>query len=227
MVVSGGRVEAVSLDRFIAKMPAEPDGDLMLCQANGIAYQADRTHVVTYDGEYYGKCASYEASEIAQRINAARCALVARHYSGEMVDVGIGSGQFIRTRQDTMGHDINPVAIEWLKRSDLWEGRLECAGAMSFWDVLEHVPDPGTYLDKVQLHAYVFASLPTFDDLRRVRESKHYRPGEHLQYFTVAGFIEWMRAHGFGLLEYNRDETQAGREAIGSFAFKRFACPTK
>lgn len=210
------------MDSVIAAMPAITDADLMLCPDFGVAYQADREHVVAYDEAYFDKCAGYEGQEIAQRINRARIALVARHFGGgKVVDIGIGSGEFIKSRPNTVGYDVNPFAIEWLKRNDLWAGHLEYFGAFTMWDVIEHVPDPGVYLKCVHLHAYVFASLPVFDDLYSIRSSKHYRPGEHLTYWTHEGFVNWMGLHGFLLLEENDAESQAGRESIKSFAFKR------
>lgn len=217
----------MNLDRIIATHPAERDGDLMLCRPHGVAYQADRDHVVAYDAPYYDKCAGYDGTPIGDALNRGRVEFVARHFGpGRVADVGIGSGQFIRSRPNTYGYDVNPVAIEWLKRSDLWAQPLQHFGALTFWDVLEHCPDPGLYLDCVQLHGYLFASIPTFTDLARIRESKHYRPGEHLYYWTADGFALWMHAHGFLLLEVSDFETRAGRESITSFAFKRYAWPT-
>lgn len=215
------------MDRFIATLAAEPDEDLMLCLADGIAYQADMTARVEYDAAYFDKCAGYEGAPIAQAINAARIGLVARHYAGRLCDVGIGSGEFITQRgAGTYGFDVNPRAVEWLRERALLIG-LRGFGAYSFWDVLEHVQTPAEYLDHVPLHGYLFTSLPIFTDLHSIRASRHYRPGEHLYYFTDEGFIGWMAAHGFGVIEANDDETRAGREAIRSYAFKRFGWPTQ
>jgi hypothetical protein len=213
------------VDSLIAGLPAVADQDLMLCPDFGVAYQADQSNLVAYDAAYYDKCAGYADQEIADRLNTARIEMVARWYSGKLCDVGIGSGEFIKRRPHTFGFDVNPVAIEWLKRNDLWTQRLDEFGALTFWDVLEHVPDPVQYLQLVRLHAYVFASIPVFDDLYKVRESRHYRPGEHLYYFKRQGFIDWMNAHGFLLLEWNDYESAAGRESINSFAFKRNRWP--
>jgi hypothetical protein len=211
------------MDVFIEHLPGEEDGDLMICEAYGVSYQIDRENLCNYDAAYYDKCASYEGKDIGEAINAGRIALVQKHFGpGPMVDVGIGSGEFIRKRPNTWGHDVNPAGIEWLKRQDLFVRRLHVFGAASFWDVLEHVDDPGYYLRQIDLRGYVFASLPIFNDLRRVRESKHYRPGEHLYYWTEAGFIAWMDRHGFQHLETQDFETKAGRDSILSFAFRRY-----
>jgi hypothetical protein len=209
------------MDRHIQALPAERDGDLMLCTAHGVAYQHDRSNLVAYDEPYYAKCASYEGQAIAQAINVGRVAFVQKHYgSGPLVDVGIGSGEFIRNRPNTWGHDVNPAGIEWLKRNDLWAGSLARFRAATFWDVLEHVETPEDYLG--QLAGFVFTSLPIFADLESIRASKHYRPGEHLYYWTEAGFVAWMERHGFQHVETATFETVAGRDSILSFAFRRY-----
>ena len=214
------------MDRFIAAMAADADADLMLCRDDGVAYQADMSNLVAYDAPYYAKCLSYEDQEIARKINAGRIAMVERHIgSNWLVDVGIGSGEFIKKRPRTVGYDVNPVAIEWLKRNDLWADLSEHS-SFSFWDVIEHCETPELYLRCVPLHGFVFFSLPIFYGLGGIRTSKHYRPGEHLYYWTEEGFVAWMSRHGFMLLERSDFEIAAGRESIYSFAFKRIAWPS-
>lgn len=210
------------MDRFIERLPVVEDGDLNLCLWHGVAWQADRKHIVSYDDVYYRKCQSYEDQEIAVRINQARIDLVARHFGdGPLCDIGIGSGEFIRKRGNTWGQDVNPVAIEWLKREGLWAPCLCDFQAISLWDVLEHIENPEDVFRQVPGGAFVFVSMPIFPSLRSIRESRHYRPGEHLYYWTEPGFIAWMALHGFELLEVNDAETQAGRDSILSFAFCR------
>jgi hypothetical protein len=212
------------MDRFIAAMPSEEDGELNLCLEHGVAYQRDMANLVAYDAEYYDRYTSYEGQEIAQKINAGRVAMVGRHLGRNRVcDVGIGSGEFIKSRENTYGFDVNPVAIEWLKRNDLWLVSFDYFSAFTFWDVIEHCPTPEDYLKQVPLHGWAFFSIPVFDDLRRIRESKHYRPNEHLYYYTRDGFVSWLEAHGLKLMEESDFETLAGRESIRSFAFKRWA----
>ena len=213
------------MDSFIDGFPAEYDDDLMLTLC-GVAYQKDMTPTADYGAEYFDKCAGYEGSAIGEAINAARIALVARHYAGRVCDVGVGSGAFVAARPDTVGFDINPRAVEWLRDRGLLAAHPGGFAAYTFWDVIEHLETPADYLGLVPLHGYVFISLPIFDDLRGVRSSRHYRPGEHLYYFTHEGFVFWMGLHGFCLLETNTDETAAGRESIRSYAFKRAQWPS-
>lgn len=192
----------------------------MFCYDDGVAYQDGLEVAVAYDAAYFAKCASYDRA-IAQRVNAARCALVARHYQGRVLDVGAGAGQFVAARPDTFGFDVNPATVAQLERVGLYADNFEAFNAFTFWDVLEHVPAPQDYFDRIGVGAYVFVSIPIVRSLYGLRASKHYRPGEHLYYFTWGGFLCWARTYGFRLLECNADEVAAGREGIQSFAFVR------
>lgn len=211
------------MDRFVADYPGFPDGDLMICQAHGVAYQADmEAGPVPYDQKYFDHYVELEDQEIGRRINEARIALVSRHHKGWILDVGIGSGEFIKKRGvDTAGYDVNPVAKEWLLERKLWSESFGAFPGFTFWDVLEHVADPDIYFRHMGPGKRLFTSLPIFPDLGSVRASKHYKPGEHLYYWTRDGFIAWMKQHRFNLLEHNDAESVAGRESIGSFAFER------
>lgn len=209
------------MDRFMSRI-AKDDGDLLLLLEHGMAYQKDHAQLVAYDEAYRAKCEGYEGSEIAQRINAGRIAIVQRHYGDGMVlDVGVGSGEFIKNRPNTVGYDVNPAAMDWLKSVGKWVSSPDMWPAYTFFDVLEHVPTPESYFAGMKSGAYLFTSLPIFRDLMKIRASKHYRPGEHLYYFSEDGFVRWMAWHGFTLLETDDFETRAGRESILSFAFQK------
>ena len=210
------------MDKLIARFDAEHDRDLNICERWGVAYQRDMRVTAKYDENYFNKCLGYEGQEIALKINAGRTDLVDRYMPTQPVlDIGIGSGEFIRTRPNTWGYDINPKAIRWLRANSKWSEDLRRFNAFTCWDVLEHVPAPEVYFKRMAAGSHVFASIPIFNDLRRIRESKHYRPGEHLYYWTQEGFTNWMARYGFKLLEVADFETAAGRESILSFAFSK------
>ena len=211
------------MDRFIETFPAVRDGDLTLCLENGVAWQADMAHRVPYDAPYFDKYVGYEGTEIARAINAGRVDLVNRHVvcDGGVLDIGIGSGEFIKSRPHTFGFDVNPKAVEWLHARHRWSDKFYLFQGFTFWDVLEHVEEPERYFERMPDSAFVFLSVPIFGDLTAIRASKHYRPGEHLYYFTEEGLARWMAMHGFRLLERDDFETRAGRDNILSFAFRR------
>jgi hypothetical protein len=213
------------MDRYIVNYKIDKeDLDLSLCLKEGVAYQKNMDIVsFIYAEEYFEKYESYENTPMDHKLNLVRTSVVNRHHQGDMVDIGIGSGSFIKSRPRTDGFDINPVAVKWLMTKDKYFKGLTHYKAFSFWDVLEHVKEPQDYLAPLLKGSRVFISIPIFKNLEKIRESKHYRPNEHLYYFTHNGLISWMNRYGYGLLEYNDKETEAGREQIMTYVFYKFS----
>ena len=208
------------MDRVIRQYAVVKD-DLVYIPCKGVAYQKDTDVTIEYDHDYYQHYLEIEGTATAKKLNEGRAALVNKYYTGKVLDVGIGSGEFIRTRDNTYGYDVNPYAIRWLKSFHLWEEDFSKFKAFTFWDVIEHVESPQEYLDRIPKGAYLFTCLPIFSTLEDVKQSKHYKPGEHLYYWTREGFINWMDDYGFTFIEMQDYEIKAGREEIYSFAFKK------
>lgn len=175
----------------------------------------------TYDDGYFQKYTRMAQTEMGRKLTQARIDMVARHYSGAVLDVGIGSGQFVIERgEPTYGYDVNPYAIEWLQERGLYQDLYtESLRALTFWDSLEHIPDPAAAVARAG--EWVFVSLPIFDGPEHCLASKHYRPGEHIWYFEGRGIKSWFSRQGFECVEHNTNETDLGREGIGSYAFRR------
>jgi hypothetical protein len=172
-----------------------------------------------YDTAYWAKYRAMDQSPMGVALTQARIDLVAKHYSGPMIDIGIGGGAFVATRAQTSGFDINPNAVDWLKSRGLYAE--VPARAVSFWDCLEHIHDPRDMLAKVG--EWVFVSMPIYKDVQHVLRSKHYRKDEHCWYFTADGLGRFMGEMGFRLVDWNDDETRIGREDILSFVFRRMS----
>lgn len=158
-------------------------------------------------------------------LTIARKHFVQKHWNSTVVDFGSANGAFVDSmRGMALGYDIIPEAAERLQQKgrfvDPWTGVWP---AMTFWDSLEHLPDPAAILRRVR--RWVFVSLPIFADRDHVLRSKHFKPGEHLWYWTAQGLVDWMKEQGFTLAEATDIETRLGREDIGSFAFKRTEQP--
>jgi len=213
--------------RLIKRFDSEKDGDLRLCLHRGVAYQKDVTEKFEYGDAYFEHYKRLEGTEVATRLNAGRCALLARHAAPEatVLDIGAGSGTFVRTALrwgfDAKGFDVIPRTVAELKREKLFASDADGFDVVTFWDSLEHIDDPETVLRRINKNAMVLVAIPIIEDLTKIRESKHYKPGEHLFYCTDAGFVDWMALHGFRLLERSTHEVDAGREAIGAYAFRR------
>lgn len=214
------------MDRLIRRFDATVDNDLVISRA-GVAYQRDMSIRVPYDGAYLANYDAYAESPIADALNAARVGLLARHAppGASVLDIGAASGTFVRAAIragfEARGRDVIPEANDRLREAELYGENPGDFDAITMWDSIEHVDAPEVYLKKVRKGAVLIAAIPVFDDLTKVRRSKHYKPGEHFYYWTPKGFVAWMGHHGFRLLEQSDHETRLGRDSIGAFAFKR------
>jgi hypothetical protein len=214
------------VDRLIETYDCVEDGDLNLCRANGVAYQRDMFSRIQYGADYLEKFNAYDA-EVAARVNAGRCNMILERLAGtiKLLDVGAGDGRFVRAANvsgiKAKGYDVIEEAAQNLRMSNLYSDDPSGCDAVTFWDVLEHMEDPGAWLRRVPRYALLFASVPIFQDLAAIRASKHYRPGEHLYYWTSRGFSNWMWANGFAAVSYSSHEIDAGRDSIGAYCFAR------
>jgi hypothetical protein len=195
---------------------------MWLDQFGGFGYYPVDQSEAPYDEAYFEKYARMADTEIGLALNTTRNRMVNRYWSGPIVDVGIGCGSFIESRLGgtTLGYDINPAAVAWLHKHDLyWNPRIDPCPAVTMWDVLEHMVDFPALLANVG--EWAFVAVPVFQDVDHVLRSRHFRPDEHCWYFTVAGMITVMQDLGFRCAEVNWNETVLGRDSIASFAFQR------
>jgi hypothetical protein len=189
----------------------------------GIGYYPAVAGLKVYDQDYFNRFARDAQSELGKALMQARFNFVEQHYSGPLIDIGIGSGAFIELRRErkrrTYGYDINPAGIEWLQQRHLFlDPYLVHFNAITLWDVLEHIPDFQPLLANVR--DWVFLSLPIFYSAEHALNSKHFRPLEHYWYFTRDGLVHAMHVCGFELVSESNVETELGREDIGTFAFR-------
>jgi 2-polyprenyl-3-methyl-5-hydroxy-6-metoxy-1,4-benzoquinol methylase len=215
-------------NRLIKRFDCSRDADLHLCTHRGVAYQRDMSATpIPYDDAYHDHYQALEGSSVAVSLNAGRVAMLTRHApeGATVLDIGAGCGTFVRAARSwgfrAKGFDIIPKTVKHLKEIDAFADNPDGFDAVTFWDSMEHIEEPETVLKRINRGALVLVAVPVFEDLTRIRESKHYKPGEHLYYFTAHGFIDWMALYGFRLLEQSSHETEAGRESIGAFAFRR------
>lgn len=179
-----------------------------------------------YDATYFNKYVRYAETDLGAKLTQSRINLV-NAFAGndEVVDIGIGSGQFVESRNKsggrTLGYDVNPIGVKWLMDRGLWRNVYDGkpVPSVTCWDSLEHIRCPWRLLCVVQ--QFVFMAIPIFDGVDGVLTSKHYRRDEHYWYFTEKGLMGWMSNMGFETLLADRRECELGREAIGTFVFER------
>lgn len=175
-----------------------------------------------YTKEYTENYVKLGQTERGKKINQFRVEFVKRHYQGtEIFDYGAGAGSFVKAwGKGAQGYDVSLASLDILSgmgalaipADDGWE-------AVTFWDSLEHVSYPSYLL--CYSRRWVFISMPIYENGEAVVESKHYKPGEHLWYWTAQGLEGWMQENGFRLERTSMGETSLGREGVWTFAFQR------
>lgn len=93
---------------------------------------------------------------------------------------------------------------------------------VTFWDVLEHIPD----LDVIRsflVHAKAVAvAIPVLPEGKNLETWKHYKKGEHVRLFTKVSLQEFFKKFGFRLIKSGYPEVDCGiREDIFSSLFKK------
>lgn len=159
---------------------------------------------------------------IGRKINAARVSMLQRHWPNGrgVIDIGIGAGTFVESVPGCRGFDVNPDGVAWLQERGLFfDPYKKLFDVAVLWDCLEHLHDPAPLLENA-CHL-VLTSLPIFRDAQHVLSSKHFKPKEHVWYWTEPGLLLFMQRFGWHCIESNDEETRLGREDIRSYAFER------
>lgn len=175
---------------------------------------------VSCNKDYFSEYKKYDNTDTGKQITRARIDIVKKYYSGKVLDVGIGSGHFIKNHGNAYGYDVGESAIYWLIKNGLFKSLYEFKhNAITFWDSLEHIENPATAIN--QSNKYVFVSMPIYKDCNDVLCSKHFKKDEHYWYFTHIGIVSFFFENGFVLVEHNDIESQLGRENIGTYVFEK------
>lgn len=131
------------------------------------------------------------------------------------------------------GCSVNPLSLNSLYNYDKYakgfttfdrEKFNKAEGIMCF-DVLEHMLDPGLFLDLLP-QKYLFVTIPIYPGPLETQNEilfsnfKHLKIGEHCSYFTNEGFKEFAHRSGWNL-EYEGMDECPPREHIKSYVFSR------
>ena len=223
-------------------LPPLLQDQLALYPQLGLAYYPVSAKIKeVYNEDYFDRYQEYETkfscAEITNKLNSFRVDLVNKYTRDCVLDVGVGAGTFIQQRGTislkpcpTMGYDINPKGIKWLKDRgfyiDPYESGSCSFNAISLWDVIEHIPDPSLLISKIKPGGYLFISTPIYSDIsiETITKSKHYRTDEHCWYPTRKGLrnlINMKSSLEWKILEHSRMEVELGRDEIETFVFQK------
>ena len=178
-----------------------------------------------YDTEYFENMLEmYAGSGLS--INLKRWAFIGGCLNGEpiVLDYGSGCGMFGLFKPDHViydSYDIGKIGDAPYPQTGIRHDRYT---VICFWDVLEHVDweqAPDAYIEQILPRTeYAAITLPIHPTGEPGEGWKHWKPGEHLTYFTTEGVIAFMDKRGFDLVKHGKPECPP-RIDIESFLFRR------
>lgn len=183
-----------------------------------------------YNQKYYLRHLSYSDTPTEGYLNQFRAGLVDkaledsgnRETASFLVDYGCSHGAFLEQfeayydgQYDCVGVDINPYCVAHCNvvngvkavTPDMFEYfyKDKHIDIMTFWDVLEHLPNPKELLDTFK-PTYICTSLPCLDGFLEAFPGedlqlwKHTRKLEHLWDFTADSFHKYMEICGYTII---------------------------
>lgn len=215
------------------------------CKGDAIEYQKEiglnRCHSCGYRWQVHVKSFQYNQSYLEFGYNGAplaamswiRISFVFTHTGFcRLLDIGCGSGIFVRTAKqvgfNAFGFDIHNIDLgDSVPRVKDWSGQW---GVVTLFDSFEHIED----LESVLLidTEFFIVTLPHLDaamSIDSVKRWKHYKPDEHLHYFTKSAIVKLFEKHGFKMIDCVNFEDMIRKPVNGSlhpntmtYVFKKF-----
>ncbi len=132
-----------------------------------------------------------------------------------VLDFGCGVGWFAAFKPDWVSRcdtfDVMPVPQTGIKPN---------YDIVTMWDVLEHIAD-FTQLEKILLITkYVAMSIPMKPDNVAWLDWKHFKPGEHLHYYTEDLLCALFAKYDFSMQTKDTPEYELRKDVV-SFVFKK------
>lgn len=177
-----------------------------------------------YNKQYLKKYIGLSNTPLGKLIMQARWNLIKSFCNrGSLIDYGCGSGAFIKLAPDSFdvnGWDINPYS-RYSKHSPIGHYNI-----LTMWDVIEHLPSPLFPLVEYTPN-FIFVVTPNADNtsFEKFNTWKHYKPLEHLNYYTLKTLSMSMLSMGYKYIHHDFNEGElrdpSNREAILTAVFTK------
>jgi hypothetical protein len=166
---------------------ADEIDDLSLCPVCNHIWQTGLTVKAVYDAQYVHN--RYDLYPTTEAMSCLRLGFVkAFAKGGRLLDVGFGNGSFLKRAAsagfDVFGNDVHGVDYG-IRNVELDDAIDSSWDVVTFFDSLEHFPNLDLPLALAARSRVVVISVPCRPGgFPAHKEWKHYRPGEHLHYFS-------------------------------------------
>jgi len=170
--------------------------------------------MVGYDVSYfYNMLRMY--NKTAEQICKIRWDFVKEVKPKSVLDYGSGCGFFKAFAPDDIlvdTYDVMPVPTTGITQ--------DAYDLVTFWDVLEHIPDFNEIVGVLAMTKYVAVTVPIKPPKMAWEDYKHYKPLEHIHHFTHETLHALMRKLGFTIIKSGTPECPP-RQHIHSFLYRK------
>ena len=221
------RVEAIPLDeRFAASSDIQGGEQIVRCRRCGLAYMNPRVIPSSIMAGYTEADNSTYVSQSSGRMSTfRRCVKLLEPYAGthrRVIDIGCAGGFFVKAADEAgwEAHGVEPSRhLVGYARRELGLSRVEQGtlsdrrypdgffDAVTYWDVLEHLPDPMQELREVSRvvrpGGAVLINYPNFASVwsRLLGRKWWFVLSVHLYYFTPETMRKMLDQVGFDVVE--------------------------
>lgn len=198
--------------------------DLQECRACTHLFQWPATITARYDAAYVAKYAGYPLTEISYLRVGLLKAFVSK---GRLLDVGHCRGDFVRAAQragfDAWGYDVHGIDVGVPTVPKLCNG--QPWDVVTFFDSLEHFDRLESARALGSLAKWIVVACPCRPaSFPAVRDWRHYRPGEHLHYFSRQSLGRLFTRRAL-VLETNAEDAVRGQRGsatnIATYIFRK------
>lgn len=187
----------------------EDKHSLVKCFDCNHIWQGDQKIEVNYDSNYI---LNYFKHNTMRQLSLLRAGLVEGFLGqsvGKVLDFGYGSGDFLRVMSkngwQTFGIDVHGLnlGIKDVVEEELYDISWDI---VTFFDSLEHLQN---FNILKEIHSEnIIVSIPIFygKNISTIVDWKHYKPGEHLHYFSLKSIEKLFKRYDYQLSDFNFSE---------------------
>jgi 2-polyprenyl-3-methyl-5-hydroxy-6-metoxy-1,4-benzoquinol methylase len=167
-----------------------------------------------YDINYYEKMLR-EYSATAERICHIRWDWVMTVNPNTVLDYGCGCGWFRAWRPK--GVQVDSYDIADYPQTGM---KFKMYDVVCFWDVLEHIPDFSKVEPVLALARNSVVTVPIYHGEAMLDKWVHFKPTEHIHYFTDKTLVALFGKYGFDLVRHGDPECPP-RKDVKTFLFSK------